>query len=137
MLDLAWWTWFRWQLPLKTIVGDTRYGTIDNVVAVEAQGIQAFFPLHSEAARTHSLQKMFAPNLFHYDREGDYYICPQGQSLPYYTANSTCSATSTKHLKKSALSVRYSPIARPGSRVDASVTLECPPKSRVAKKAIN
>ena len=87
MLDLAWWTWFRWQLPLKTIVGDTRYGTIDNVVAVEAQGIQAFFPLHSEAARTHSLQKMFAPNLFHYDREGDYYICPQGQSLPYYTAN--------------------------------------------------
>src|SRR5688572_16061871 len=48
MLDLAWWAMFRWQLPLKMIVGDTRYGTIDNVVAVEAQGIQAFFPLHSE-----------------------------------------------------------------------------------------
>lgn len=87
MLDLAWWALFRWQLPLKMIVGDTRYGTIDNVVAVEAQGIQAFFPLHSETAHSRSKQKKFAANLFHYDPEGDAYICPQGQSLPLYHAD--------------------------------------------------
>jgi transposase len=87
MLDLAWWAMFRWQLPLKMIVGDTRYGTIDNVVAVEAQGIQAFFPLHSETAHSRSRQKKFAASLFHYDPEGNYYICPQGQSLPLYNAD--------------------------------------------------
>ena len=87
MLDLAWWAMFRWQLPLKRIVGDTRYGTIDNVVAVEAQGIQAFFPLHSGTAHSRSREKKFAPSLFHYDPEGDHYICPQGQSLPLYNAD--------------------------------------------------
>ena len=40
MLDLVWWAWFRWQLPLKTVVGDSRYGTIDNIVVLEHNGIR-------------------------------------------------------------------------------------------------
>lgn len=83
MLDLVWWAWFRWQLPLKVIVGDTRYGTIDNIVALEDNDIRAFFPLHSEAARQGSREHCFPADAFHYDPQMDCYICPQGQHLTY------------------------------------------------------
>jgi transposase len=84
MLDLVWWAWFRWQLPLKVVVGDTRYGTIDNIVALERNGIRAFFPLQSEAARQASREHYFPADAFHYDPQLDFYICPQGQQLTYY-----------------------------------------------------
>jgi len=83
MLDLVWWAWFRWQLPLKVVVGDTRYGTIDNIVALERNGIRAFFPLHSEAARQGSRKHHFPADAFYYDPQMDCYICPQGQQLTY------------------------------------------------------
>lgn len=83
MLDLVWWSYFRWQLPLKTVIGDTRYGTIDNIVALERNGIQAFFPLHSQAARQGSREHYFPANAFRYDPQTDCYICPQGQKLIY------------------------------------------------------
>lgn len=84
MLDLVWWVYFRWQLPLKVVIGDTRYGTIDNIVALEQNGIRAFFPLHSEAARQGSREHYFPANAFHYDPQQDCYICPHGQRLRYY-----------------------------------------------------
>ena len=83
MLDLVWWAWFRWQLPLKVVVGDTRYGTIDNIVALERNGVRAFFPLHSEAARQGSREHYYPADAFRYDPQMDCYICPQGQQLTY------------------------------------------------------
>ena len=87
LLDLAWWALFRWQLPLRQIVADRRYGTIDNVVGVEQNGIRAFFPLHAEAARSRSTQNRFPASWFQYDADNDSYICPQGERLPYHSTD--------------------------------------------------
>ena len=45
MLDLLWHCRFRWQLPLAQVTGDTRYGTTENIVAIENAGIQALCAL--------------------------------------------------------------------------------------------
>ena len=42
MLDLAFWTRFRWRLHPKMVVGDAKYGTIKNIAGLERCGIRAF-----------------------------------------------------------------------------------------------
>lgn len=81
MLDLTWRTQFRWALPLQVVVGDTKYGTIDNIVALEDGGLQAFTPptAKGDSRRT----KLFPRKMFEYDEQLDRYICPQGESLHY------------------------------------------------------
>src|SRR5690606_31152301 len=81
MLDLARWVRFRWQLKTDLVVGDTKYGTIPNIVALEEDGLQAFVPTPNRN-RSHQYYSM---DLFHYDDKQDVYICPQGQML--YKAN--------------------------------------------------
>ena len=44
MLDLAFWVRLRWQLQPKIAVGDTRYGTVENIVGLAQRGIQAYLP---------------------------------------------------------------------------------------------
>jgi hypothetical protein len=44
MLDLLWRVLFRWQLHPQYIAGDTTYGTIDNIVAVEREGDSRLCP---------------------------------------------------------------------------------------------
>ncbi len=39
--DLLWHSRFRWQLPLEQVTGDTRYGTTENIVAIEEAGLRA------------------------------------------------------------------------------------------------
>ena len=87
LLDMAWRIRFRWQLPLKRIVADRRFGTVENVVGVERNGVQAFMPLHSEAKRASGKRGVFPTMLFHYDPDQNIYICPQGEVLRYYTAD--------------------------------------------------
>jgi hypothetical protein len=60
------------------VTGDTTYGTIDNIVALEDAGIRAFFPLPDFDRRT----PFFGKSEFVYDAERDVYRCPQGQFLP-------------------------------------------------------
>jgi hypothetical protein len=48
--DLLWRVCFRRRLRPHQVTGDTTYGTIENIVAVEDAGIRAFFPL-PDAAR--------------------------------------------------------------------------------------
>lgn len=81
MLDLERWVRFRWRLhPLKA-VGDTKYGTIPNVVGLEDDGIRAFLPMRDYAGET----PFYAPDLFTYDPIGDLYHCPQGQPVRFWT----------------------------------------------------
>ena len=40
MLDLLWRTRFRWKLRPRHVTGDKKYGTEDNIVAIEDQGIR-------------------------------------------------------------------------------------------------
>jgi hypothetical protein len=42
MLDLLWRARFRWHLALEQVTGDTTYGTVENIVALEDAGIRAY-----------------------------------------------------------------------------------------------
>ena len=60
------------------MTGDTTYGTVENIVALEDAGIRAYFPLPDFDHRTPVLRQ----GAFTYDAERDEYRCPQGQPLP-------------------------------------------------------
>src|SRR2546421_2401380 len=77
MRDLIFRTRFRWKLRPRHMTGDTKYGTIENIKALEDAGIRAYVPLPDwEHQRPY-----FGPAKFIYDAAHDLYICPQGQSL--------------------------------------------------------
>ena len=52
MLDLLWRVCFRWKLRPHQVTGDTTYGTVENIVAVEDAGIRAYVPLPDLDHRT-------------------------------------------------------------------------------------
>src|SRR5437660_745141 len=45
MLDLLWRVRFRWKLRPRHVTGDTKYGTMQNIRAIEDAGIRAYIPL--------------------------------------------------------------------------------------------
>ncbi len=61
------------------MTGDAKYGTIENVVAIEDQGIRDYVPL-SEAGRRPGL---FGGADFVYDAAADAYRCPGDQTLRF------------------------------------------------------
>lgn len=77
MLDLLWRVRFRLKLRPWQVTGDTEYGTIPNIRAVEDVGIHAYRPLPDW--EQHS--PYFGASKFTYDAEHDYYMCPNGQVL--------------------------------------------------------
>jgi hypothetical protein len=76
MQDLLWRVRFRWHLHAKRAVGDTTYGTVDNIRALEDAGIRAYVPL-ADWDRT----AYYGPSRFRYDAERDEYRCPQDHPL--------------------------------------------------------
>jgi transposase len=81
MLDLVFRARFRWKLWPRQITGDTTYGTIENIVAVEDQHIRAYVPLPDFDKRT----SVYGKQAFRYDHERDVYICPNDAILPLHT----------------------------------------------------
>ena len=73
MLDLLWRVCFRWRLRPKQVTGDTKYGTLENIVAVERQGIRAYVPLPNWEHITGYL----GSQQFKYDPERD--VSPAGK----------------------------------------------------------
>ena len=78
MLDLLWRVRFRWKVRPKRAVGDSKFGTVENIVALEDAGIRAYFPL---ADTDHRKSPYYPLAAFAYDAERDAYRCPQGQPL--------------------------------------------------------
>jgi transposase len=77
MLDLLWYVSFRWRLRPKQATGDTKYGTIENIKAIEEAHIRAYIPLPDWEHKT----SYYGPAQFTYDAAHDLYHCPQGQPL--------------------------------------------------------
>jgi hypothetical protein len=77
MLDLIFRTRFRWKLRPRHVTGDTKYGTIENIKALEDAGIRAYVPLPDWEHQ----RPFFGPAQFTYDAEHDRYSCPNGQLL--------------------------------------------------------
>jgi transposase len=76
---------FRWRVRPERAVADRvpygRYGTIDNIRALEDAGVRAYVPLASWDDRT----PFYGPSRFTYDAERDEYRCPQDQPLRRFT----------------------------------------------------
>jgi len=85
MRDLIFRTRFRWKLRPRQVTGDTKYGTEENLVAIEHQHIHAYIPLpdHDHRAVFFSVQE------FSYDAERDVYLCPAGKELHFAPWHST------------------------------------------------
>jgi transposase len=79
MLDLLRRVQFRWRLRPKRAVGDTTYGTVDNIRELEQAGVRAYVPLSEVGRRPGSL----GPEAFAYDPERDVYTCPEGTVLRF------------------------------------------------------
>ncbi len=78
MLDLIWHTVFRWSLRPHHVTGDSVYGTIPNLKAIEDAGIRAYMPAidYTWGERT-----LFRKDDFAYDAKRDVYRCPAGETL--------------------------------------------------------
>jgi len=85
MLDLLWRARFRWKLLPRQATGDSKYGTEENIVAIESQHIRAYIPLPDNDHRT----EFFSAQEFKYDAERDIYICPAGKELHFVQGQST------------------------------------------------
>jgi transposase len=68
---------FRWRVRPKQVIGDTTYGTAENIRALEESGIRAYVPLPDWDQRT----PYYGPSLFTYDAEHDRYLCPESEVL--------------------------------------------------------
>ena len=77
MLDQLWHVFFRWRLRPKQVTGDTAYGTIENIKAIEDAHIRASVPLPDWDHMT----PYYGLSQFSYDAQHDRYLCPQGQAL--------------------------------------------------------
>jgi transposase len=83
--DLLWRVCFRRKLRPRQVTGDTTYGTVENIVAVEDAGIRAFFPLPDFDRRT----PFFGKHDFTYDAATDVYRCAGDQTLRFRTHKHT------------------------------------------------
>ena len=78
MRDLLWRVCFRRKIWPHQVTGDAKYGTIENIVAIEDAGIRAYVPLTDFEHRS----GFYGRDVFTYDAEQDQYCCPQGHPLP-------------------------------------------------------
>ena len=78
-LDLLWRARFRWKLRPRQVTGDTKYGTVENVAAIEREHIRAYVPLSAVGHRA----GLFRDTDFAYDQVADSYRCPGGETLRF------------------------------------------------------
>jgi len=84
-LDLVWRTCFRWKLRPQQVTGDTKYGTVENITALEQERICAYMPLSAVGQRAGK----FGEQDFVYDVAADAYRCPGGQTLRFLSQYDT------------------------------------------------
>jgi hypothetical protein len=80
MLDLLWSTVFRWRIRPRQVIGDARYGTRQNVAALEKAGIRAYVAIPNFDFRDTGL---FGPGYFRYEDQDNHYVCPAGELLRF------------------------------------------------------
>jgi len=85
MLDLLWSTAFRWHIRPRRVTGDAKYGTRQNVAALEKAGIRAYVAIPNFDFRDTDL---FGAGHFRYDPEKDVYVCPADEHLHRRTQTS-------------------------------------------------
>ncbi len=92
MRDLLWRVRFRRKLRPRQVVGDTTYGTVGNVAAVEDAGIRASSPAGLRPPHARG----FGKHEFAYDAEADVYRCPGEAVLRPLGAGAPSPSASTR-----------------------------------------
>ena len=77
MLDMLWRSAFRWRLRPRRVTGDSAYGTVENIAAIEKAGIRAYTALKGAGQG----RPFFGKDEFTYDSQHDLYTCPAGEIL--------------------------------------------------------
>ena len=77
MRDLIFRTRIRREPAVSPHDGDTKYGTIENIKALEDAGMRAYVPLPNWEER----YEVWSASHFRYEPQADQYRCPQGQML--------------------------------------------------------
>jgi hypothetical protein len=85
MQDLLWRVCFRRKIWPHHVTGDAKYGTTENIVAIEDAGIRAYVPLTDFAHRT----TFYGQDDFVFDPEHDEYRRPEGHPLRRYSTKHT------------------------------------------------
>jgi hypothetical protein len=67
----------RWRVHPRQVTGDAKYGTAENIAAVEREGIRAYMALHQSGGKPYK----FGRDDFFYDAQRDLYVCPAGKPL--------------------------------------------------------
>jgi transposase len=78
-IDLLWRTRFRWKLHPRQVTGDSKYGTVENIVALEDQHVRAYVPLSAAGTKP----GLFRDTDFVYQSDTDTYRCPGKQTLRF------------------------------------------------------
>jgi hypothetical protein len=81
MQDLLWHICFRWHLQPDFACGDTTYGTVENIVAIEDANIRAYTPLPDFDQRTPCFTQRVPEQRFTYEADQDQYRCPHSAVL--------------------------------------------------------
>ena len=70
------------EIGAKTVVADSKYGTIENYLGCWDKGIRAHIPDLKYALSNSGLRGgIFSDDMFIYDAETDTYTCPSGKRL--------------------------------------------------------
>jgi len=83
MLDLLWRAAFRWRVWPRQVTGDSAYGTVENIAAIEKAGIRAYMALKGAGQG----RPFFGKDEFAYDPKRDLYSCPAGEILVPHMRN--------------------------------------------------
>jgi transposase len=96
-------TLFRRKLRPRRVIGDTAYGTVENLQAMEQAGIQLMTPL----PKWEKSSPYFKTAAFTYDSEQDVYHCPNGATL---TLRNVDTANERKQYRAPIASCRACPL---------------------------
>jgi Transposase DDE domain len=77
MLELLWRSRFWWRVWPRHVTADGKYGTAENIAAIEQANIGAFVALHGSGGRPN----IFGREDFTYEPKEDVYVCPAGELL--------------------------------------------------------
>jgi hypothetical protein len=111
LLDLLFRTSFRWRARVRRVTGDAKYGTKENIAAVEKAGVRAYVSM----ADFEKKSPYYGASRFVYDAERDLYRCPQGEPLRLYTQSYTERVTKYRAQPQSCNACPSKPECTPGN----------------------
>jgi hypothetical protein len=126
MRDLLWRVCFRRKIWPHHVTGDAKYGTTENILAIEDAGIRAYLPLTDFEHRS----SFYGRDAFTYEADKDRYRCPEGHALVHERVKATEGVTVCRAEAEICNACPSRPSARPAIAVASSIARSTPSTSR-------